>query len=87
MHSAIVLINCDLGYEEDIIKEISSIEGVKSIVGTYGVYDLVANISSDTLQELNASIAKVRKVDHVRSTITLIVIEGQGIIHDESTYR
>lgn len=87
MHSAIVLINCDLGYEEEVIKEVSKIEGVKSIVGTYGVYDLVANITTDTLQQLNAATAKIRKVDHVRSTITLIVIEGQGIVQDESAYR
>ncbi|RMF32363.1 MAG: hypothetical protein D6752_00300, partial [Candidatus Nitrosothermus koennekii] len=75
------------GYEEDVIKDISRIEGVKSIVGTYGVYDLVANISSNTLQELNNSIAKIRKVNHVRSTVTLVVVEGQGIMHDESEYR
>ncbi len=83
MHSAIVLINCDLGYEEDIIKTISNISGVTSIVGTYGVYDLVANVKTQTLEELNNSIARIRKVPHVKSTITLIVIEGQGIINEE----
>ncbi len=87
MHSAIVLVNCDLGYEDEIINNISRIEGVKSIVGTYGVYDLVATVSSDTLQNLNSTIAKIRKTNHVRSTITLIVIEGQGVIHEEEEYR
>ncbi|MEM2856937.1 MAG: Lrp/AsnC ligand binding domain-containing protein [Candidatus Nitrosocaldaceae archaeon] len=86
MHSAIVLINCDLGYEEDIIREISKIEGVRRIVGTYGVYDLVADVTRDTLEELNSTVASIRRVNHIRSTITLVVIEGQGI-EEEEMYR
>ncbi len=87
MHSAIVLINCDLGYEEEIIRAISNIDGVTSIVGTYGVYDLVANVKASRLEDLNNSIARIRKVSHVRSTVTLVVIEGQGVINEDDKYR
>jgi DNA-binding Lrp family transcriptional regulator len=79
MPSAYVLINCDLGSEEEIIKEIKKMEGVKEVEGTYGVYDIVAKVESDSMEKLKNIITwKIRRMPKVRSTVTLIVIEGQG---------
>jgi DNA-binding Lrp family transcriptional regulator len=79
MPSAYVLINCDLGSEESIIKEIKQLEGVKEVKGTYGVYDIIAKVESDNMEQLKDTITwKIRRMPKVRSTVTLIVIEGQG---------
>ncbi len=79
MPSAYVLINCDLGSEEEIIREMSKIDGVKEVEGTYGVYDIVAKVESDSMEKLKNIITwKIRRMPKVRSTVTLIVIEGQG---------
>jgi DNA-binding Lrp family transcriptional regulator len=79
MPSAYVLINCDLGSEEEIIKEIKKMDGVKEVEGTYGVYDIVAKVESDSMEKLKNVITwKIRRMPKVRSTVTLIVIEGQG---------
>lgn len=79
MPAAYVLINCDLGSEESIIKEITSLEGVKEVKGTYGVYDVVAKVESNNMESLKDTITwKIRRMPKVRSTVTLIVIEGQG---------
>lgn len=79
MPSAYVLINCDLGSEEGIIKEIKGLEGVKEVKGTYGVYDVIAKVESDNMEALKDIITwKIRRMPKVRSTVTLIVIEGQG---------
>jgi len=79
MPSAYVLINCDLGSEESIIKEIKALEGVKEVKGTYGVYDVIAKVESDNMEALKDTITwKIRRMPKVRSTVTLIVIEGQG---------
>ncbi|GIU70651.1 MAG: AsnC family transcriptional regulator [Candidatus Nitrosocaldaceae archaeon] len=79
MPSAYVLINCDLGSEEEIIREIKKMEGVKEVEGTYGVYDIVAKVESDSMEKLKNIITwKIRRMPKVRSTVTLIVIEGQG---------
>lgn len=79
MPSAYVLINCDLGSEESIIKEIASLDGVREVKGTYGVYDVVAKVESNNMETLKDTITwKIRRMAKVRSTVTLIVIEGQG---------
>lgn len=79
MPSAYVLINCDLGSEEEIIREIKTMDGVKEVEGTYGVYDIVAKVESDSMEKLKNIITwKIRRMPKVRSTVTLIVIEGQG---------
>ncbi len=79
MPAAYVLINCDLGSEEEIIREIRKTDGVKEVEGTYGVYDIIAKVESDSMEKLKNIITwKIRRMPKVRSTVTLIVIEGQG---------
>ncbi len=79
MPSAYVLINCDLGSEDAVIKEINALKGVKEVKGTYGVYDIVVKVEGGTMEELKDTITwKIRRMPKVRSTVTLIVIEGQG---------
>jgi DNA-binding Lrp family transcriptional regulator len=79
MPTAYVLINCDLGSEEDIIKNLKKLPEAVEVSGVYGVYDIIAKIRSDTMDRLRENITwHVRKIDKVRSTLTMIVIEGQG---------
>jgi DNA-binding Lrp family transcriptional regulator len=79
MPTAYVLINCDLGSEEEIIREIKKLSEVIEVSGVYGVYDIVVKIRSDTMDKLREIITwHVRRIDKVRSTLTMIVIEGQG---------
>lgn len=79
MPSAYVLINCDLGSEDAIIREIKALDGVKEVRGTYGVYDIIAKVESENMEALKDTITwKIRRMPKVRSTVTLIVIEGQG---------
>ena len=79
MPTAYVLINCDLGSEESIIGELKKLSETVEVNGVYGVYDIVAKVRSDTMEKLRETITwHVRKIDKVRSTLTMIVIEGQG---------
>ena len=79
MPTAYVLINCDLGSEESIINELKKLPGTVEVSGVYGVYDIVAKVRSDSMERLRETITwHVRKIDKVRSTLTMIVIEGQG---------
>jgi len=77
MAIAYVLINCDLGYEEQIIEELKHISDVKEINGVFGAYDILAKVESDQVRTLREIIMwKIRKIDKVRSTLTLMGIEG-----------
>ena len=79
MPTAYVLLNCDLGAENDIIKKIKQVPEVVEVSGVFGVYDIIVRVSSDDMDKLREIITwNIRKIDKVRSTLTMIVIEGQG---------
>ncbi len=76
MTTAYVLINSDLGYEEEIIEELKHLSDVKEVLGTFGAYDIIAKVESDETSALRETITwKIRKLDKVRSTLTLMGIE------------
>jgi DNA-binding Lrp family transcriptional regulator len=78
MALAFVLINCELGSEEAVISELKSVEGVKEVHGTFGAYDILAKVESDQVEKLRETITwKIRKIQKIRSTLTLMGIEGQ----------
>ncbi len=78
MTTAYVLINSDLGYEEQIIEELKHISDVKEVHGTFGAYDVLAKVESANVENLRDTISwKIRKLDRVRSTLTLMAIEDQ----------
>ncbi len=78
MAIAYVLINCDLGYEEQIIKELKHISDGKEVHGIFGAYDILAKVESEQTTTLRETITrKIRKIDKVRYTLTLMTIEEQ----------
>ena len=75
---AYILINCELGSEESIIQQLKSIDDIIEVSGTFGAYDILAKIESSTVEVLREIITwKIRKIDQIRSTLTLMGIEGQ----------
>ena len=79
MPIAYVLISCELGSEKAIVDELKSIEGVKEVEPTYGIYDVIAKVEVQDEQKLREVITfKIRKMNQVRATITLLKIKEQG---------
>ena len=79
LSTAYVLINCDLGAEEFVISELKSIEGVVEVHGTFGAYDILAKVEAALVEKLREIITwKIRRIVKIRSTLTLMGIEGQG---------
>jgi len=73
---AFVLINAEIGSEEEVLKELKKVEGVVEAFVVYGVYDVVAKIRSDTMDRLKDIVTwHVRRLNKVRSTLTMIVVE------------
>jgi DNA-binding Lrp family transcriptional regulator len=78
MALAFVLLNAETGTENEVLEELKKIEAVKEAYVVYGVYDVVAKVGADTMEKLKEIVTwKVRRVDKVRSTLTMIIIEGQ----------
>ena len=79
MEIAYVLVKSKIGHEMEVMNDILKIDGVKEVMGTYGVYDIFTKVQVTTRKEIEDVITKkIRKIDNVISTTTLSVIPEQG---------
>lgn len=60
MEIAYILIQCDLGYEDAIIKNLMGINQIKEIRGTLGVFDIFVKIQAESRDEIEDTITKIR---------------------------
>lgn len=75
MAMAYVLINVEIGSEDEVFRNLDPISEVKEAHLLYGVYDIIARIETETMQELKDTVSlKIRRLDKVRSTLTMIVV-------------
>jgi len=76
MPKAFVLMNAELGSEDSIVNELKKLEGVKEVYQVYGVYDIVAQVEAITMERVKETITwKLRKLNGVKSTLTMIVMD------------
>ncbi len=79
MEIAYVLISCDLGTEETIIEDLKHIDSVKEVQGTFGAYDIIVKVENQKRDKIKETIIwNVRKLEHVRSTLSLMTIPEQN---------
>ena len=75
MHKGFVLLNCDLGAEEFIVEELRKIPQVSQAYVTFGAYDVIAEINTDSREDFDETVSfKIRRLTRVVSTMTLNVI-------------
>ena len=76
MASAFVLINADIGTEEEVMRDLEPIQEVKEAHLVYGVYDIIVLVRTETMEELKSAISRrIRRMDRIRSTLTMVVVE------------
>jgi DNA-binding Lrp family transcriptional regulator len=77
MPVAFVLINAEIGSEDEVLTELRKLPNVKESYVVYGVYDIVAKVEAESMDKLKEIVTwKIRRLDKVRSTLTMIVVEG-----------
>jgi DNA-binding Lrp family transcriptional regulator len=76
MESAFVFINTEPASMPEVLKKVRAIEGVEEAAMVYGVYDIVAKVKAETMDQLKHIIThKVRTLANVRTTQTFLVIQ------------
>jgi len=73
--NAFVLINVNLGCENDVLKALKAVQGFEEAYFVLGDYDIVTKVTARTMDELNQCIAHIRKLQNVKSTATMITRE------------
>jgi Lrp/AsnC family transcriptional regulator for asnA, asnC and gidA len=51
-------------------------KGVEEAFALYGVYDIIVRTRADTMDEIKEIHNKIRKLERVRQTLTMIAHEG-----------
>ena len=73
--TAFVMVNTEIGAEEEVLKYLNEELRVDEAYVVYGVYDVVAKISADTMKELkDVIINQIRQANGVRSTLTMVIV-------------
>jgi DNA-binding Lrp family transcriptional regulator len=72
---AFVFLSVEMGKEPRVVLELQKINGVSKSYLIYGVYDVLTRVEVGSLEELEAVISMISKIEDVRSTITFKVIE------------
>lgn len=75
--SIYVLLQCDLGHEEEIISLISGMPEIVEVRGTYGMFDIFCRVRADP-DRTERIITAIRRIPHIRSSTTLKPIISQG---------
>jgi len=74
MEQAYILIVCEIGTEHDLYSKLRDIAEIKNVMITYGDYDIVIQAETDDVTKMDDLITtKIRKLEKIRTTITLRV--------------
>lgn len=84
MPAAYILLNSKPDSEMEIINNIKNIMKSNSqfkyeIQGVYGVYDIVVKVECEKMEDVRNTLGKIRRIDKIVSTITMLVNEEQEI--------
>ena len=76
MKKAFVLVNVELGSDDEVESKLKQIQPGLGVYQVYGVYDLVVEVHAESDKELKDVIfSMIRSLNHVKSTLTLSVVE------------
>jgi DNA-binding Lrp family transcriptional regulator len=72
---AFVLINTELGAEDEVKEKLLEQPEVVESHIVYGVYDLIVKLEAETMEKIkNVVTWKIRRMNKLRSTLTIIVM-------------
>ena len=75
MPLAYLLINAEQ-FDPSLVKTLREMRGVEEAYPLYGVYDIIVRTRADTMDKLKEIHDKIRKLERVRQTLTMIAHEG-----------
>ena len=72
---AFVMINAEVGAEREVLNALRKLNNVKEAYMAYGVYGLLVKLEAETMEKVKEAVASLRRLDRIRSTLTIPVRE------------
>ena len=75
MNEAYVLLNVDYKHQKNIMEQAKKIATVKAVKTTYGIYDILIILESDSMQEIKSAIdVSLHNIDGINNITSLITV-------------
>ncbi len=76
MPTAYILLNTEIGAENQVLKALKRIDGVVEAHNLWGVYDIIANVKAENMEKLKYIITnRIEKIGKINSKLTMIISE------------
>ncbi|ADB58333.1 Lrp/AsnC family transcriptional regulator [Archaeoglobus profundus] len=72
---AVTMVNVQPGKERDFYNAVKNLENVRDVIHVFGEFDFVVIVEAKDLAELNQTVDKIRGLDGVTKTQTVIGAE------------
>ena len=84
MRKALVCINTSLDSVEEVAQELRACDEVKEVFLVHGVYDILAKVEGETLDDLtNVINRRIRSLSKVHSTLSLLLLEPKKSVGEK----
>ena len=78
--TAYILLNTEIGAENQVLRALKKIEGVAEAHSLWGVYNIIASVEADTVEKLKCVITNhIGKICKINSKQTMIINEQPQI--------
>ena len=75
MPTAYILLNTEIGAENQVLRALREVDGVGEVKRLWGVYDIIANIKADTIEDLKFLVKRIERIGKIHSKLTMIISE------------
>ena len=76
MREAIVCINASPDSIDEVFNELKACKEVKEAFRVYGVFDIIARVSGESIEDLSKIIdTRIKSIDKVQKTLSMLLIE------------
>lgn len=76
MPAAYILVNTEIGAEKQVLRALKEIQGVEEAHVLWGVYDIIANVRADNVEELKYIVtSQMEKISKINLKLTMVITE------------
>jgi DNA-binding Lrp family transcriptional regulator len=76
--SALLLINCIIGYQDNVVNELKKLSEFIEVYRIDGIYDIIAKVNTTSEEDLGeVMVSKTRKIEGITTTSTLVILKEE----------